>query len=260
MRFTGLFFLSLISTLSGNLINAQYPDSIRRVEGYVYNESDIPLAWTHIINLSSGRGTTSNSEGHFSLTANEEDSILFRNLAYEELILSAGNILRRDTIRLKIKLYAIKEVKIFEWGSTYEDFMAKMMSMPVTESIAQKLGLPQQTGNPVPNYQNPAVLGNPMFAITNPIDFLYYNLNKNQQSIRKVNEFKQNEDLIRRFEAVYNRTAIGNLTSLNEKGLDDFMIYLNLHFKCDFNCTEVQIISEIFKCWREYKLTKNDKP
>ncbi len=252
MKFTVFFILSMIFALSVIQINAQYPDSIRRVEACVCNESAIPLAWTHIINLSNGRGTTSNAGGVFSLNVSDEDTIIFRNLAYEELILPAGKIQPGDTIHLKIRLYSIKEVKIFEWGSTYEDFKAKMKSMPVTESLAQKLGLPQQTGNPVPNYQNPDVLKNPMFAYTNPVDFIYYNYNKKQQSIRKVNEFKENEELIRRFESVYNRTRIGKLTGLNGKKLDDFMIYLNLHFKCDFNCTEVQIISEIFKCWRDY--------
>jgi hypothetical protein len=253
MKLTGFSILMLIFLFAGSNIYAQHPDSLRRTEAYVCDESIIPLAWIHIINLNNGRGTTSNIDGFFRLETGEQDTILFRNLGYEELVLPAREIQPGDTIHLKIRFYAIKEVKIFEWGSTYEDFKAKMKSMPVTESLARKLGLPEQTGNLLPNYQNPDVLRNPMFAITNPVDFIYYNLNKKQQSIRKVNEFKQNEDLIRKFESVYNRSGIGKLTGLNGKELDDFMVYLNLHFKCDFRCTEIQIITEIFDWWKNYR-------
>jgi hypothetical protein len=112
--------------------------------------------------------------------------------------------------------------------------------------------LPQETGHSLPNYQNPDVLSNPLFAITNPVDFIYFNLSKKQQSVRRVNEFKRNEEQIRRFESVYNRSGIGKLTGLSGKELDDFMIYLNLHFTCDFRCTEIQIITEIFNRWRDY--------
>jgi hypothetical protein len=233
--------------------HAQTHDSIQKIEKCICNETIMPLGYTHIINLRSGRGTTSDSSGNFILSAFPSDSILFRNLAYEEQVLIAGEIIKTDTIHMNIRLYAIKEVRIYEWGSTYADFGAKMKSMPVTENLGQKLGLPQQTGNPIPNYRNPAVLSNPMFAITNPIDFLYFNLNKQQQSIRKVDEFKRNEELIRKFESVFNRIRIAELTGLSGKELDTFLVYLNQKFQCDFNCTEIQIISEIYRHWENYK-------
>jgi hypothetical protein len=252
MQFTRYSFFFLVLVLAGYYGHAQSPDSLKRITGCICNETTIPLAYTHIINLSNGRGSISDTSGNFSLNVLISDSILFRNLAYQDLVVTGGEIQTGDTIHLKIRLYAIKEVKIFVWGSTYADFKAKMKSMPVTENFGEKLGLPQQKGNPIPNFRNPDVLSNPFFAYTNPVDFLYFNFNKKEQSIRKVMEFKQNEDLIRRFESIYNRGRIGILTGLAGEELDAFLIYLNIHFKCDFNCNEIQIISEIYMHCENY--------
>jgi hypothetical protein len=253
MLFKKYFLFLRVFVLANTICHAQAPDSLKRISGYICNETSDPLFCSHVINVSNGRGSTSDTNGKFTINAGITDSILFRNLAYHDLIISAGDFREGDTIHMLIKLYAIKEVKIFEWGSTYADFKAKVKSMPVTENMGEKLGLPQQTGNPIPNYRNPDVLSNPLFAYTNPVDFLYFNLNKKERSIRKVMEFKQNEDLIRKFESVYNRVGIGALTGLANEELDKFMIYLNLHFKCDFNCTEIQIVSEIYMHWKNYR-------
>jgi hypothetical protein len=31
------------------------------------------------------------------------------------------------------------------------------------------------------------------------------------------------------------------------------MIYLNLHFACDFNCSEMQVANEIYSHWEKYR-------
>ena len=233
----------------------QDSDSVHSYKSIVSDKLGNPLPYSHIINLRSGRGATSNNSGIFEITAKDEDSILFRNVSCVDLVITASDILKLDTIQLETKLYSINEVKIFEWGSTYQDFGAKMMSMPVTKSWTEKLGLPQQTGNPIPNFKNADILSNPLFAITNPVDFLYFNLNKKQQSIQKVIEFQNNEDKIRKFEAVYNRKSISALTGLTNEPLDSFLVFLNSNFVCDFRCSEIQIVTEIFKQWELYKLS-----
>jgi len=235
----------------------QETDSLQIFRGIICDKKDTPLPYSHIINLNSGRGSTSSINGVFVIQVNKSDSLLFRNISCQDLIICPYNFSNGDTFHLEFKLYSINEVKIFEWGSSYEDFKAKILSMPVTESLGQKLGLPQQKGNVLPNYKNVDVLKNPIFAITNPIDFLYFNLNKKQQSIQKVIELQNNEELLDRFESVYNRRSIGSLTGLSGEPLDTFLIFLNLNFKCDFRCSEIQIVSEIFKQWAFYKLTKD---
>jgi hypothetical protein len=257
MRFKLSLLLLFGLVYSGKTCFAQNPDSIFRIKAKVCNESNIPLFYTHIINIRNGRGTISDTSGIFIINAQKKDSILFRNLAYQDLVITAFELLTENTIHMKIRLYAIKEVKIFEWGSTYEDFRAKMMSLPVSENWGEKLGLPQQKGNPISDYKNADVISNPFFAITNPVDFLYFNLNKKQQSIRKVIEFQKNEDLIRRFESVYNKSRIAEITKLTGKDLDNFLIYLNIHFQCDFYCNEIQIVNEIYKHWKIYKDAEN---
>lgn len=254
MRFNQ-FHLLFFVLFTVNICFGQESDSVQSFTSIVSDKQGNALPYSHIINLRSGRGATSDNSGVFKITAKKNDSILFRNVSCVDLVIVAADIIKFDTIHLETKLYSINEVKIFEWGSTYEDFGAKMMSMPVTKSWNEKLGLPQQTGNPIPNYKNANVLSNPLFAITNPVDFLYFNLNKKQQSIQKVIEFQKNEDQIRKFESVYNRKSISALTGLTNEPLDSFLIFLNINFNCDFRCSEIQIVSEIFKQWEFFKLS-----
>jgi hypothetical protein len=258
MQFNKILLFLLCYSLTGVICHAQNIDSLYVINGYVCDETINPLPYSHIINLRDGRGCTSGLDGNFCLNAFLSDTILIRNLSYEDIVIAAGKIQAQDTLIMKIRYYQLKEVKIFEWGSTYADFKAKMKSMPVTENWGEKLKLPQQKGNPLPNFRNPDALSNPIFAITNPVDFLYFNLNKKQQSIQKVIEFQQNEDLIRRFESIYNRSSISALTGLSGDELDKFLINLNLKFNCDFNCSEIQIVEEIYKFWKEY-CEKNEK-
>jgi len=253
MQFTRYSFFLLILVFTGNFCFAQNPDSSVIIRGCICNETIIPLPFSHIINLRTGRGSISDTCGIFTLRVSGSDSILFRNIACHDMVIKAGDIQIADTIHLKIRLYALNEVKIFEWGSSYDDFKAKMKSMPVTGNLGEKLGLPHQTGNPVSNFRNPDVLRNPLYAYTNPVDFLYFNLNKKERSIRKVMEFKKNEHLINKFESVYNRSRISSLTGLAGEELDTFLIYLNIHFKCDFNCNEIQIVTEIYRHWENFR-------
>jgi hypothetical protein len=250
-----ILFLFILA-YSGKTSFAQNPDSIFIIKAKVCNETNVPLFYTYIINLRNGRGTKSDTSGIFTINAQKRDSLLFRNLAYQDLVIVAREILPDDTIHMKIRLYPIKEVRIFEWGSTYEDFRAKMMSLPASENWGEKLVLPRQKQNPISNYKNADVISNPLFAITNPVDFLYFNLSKKQQSIRKVIEIHKNEDLIRRFESVYNRSRISEITKLTGKDLDNFLMYLNIHFQCDFNCNEIEIENEIYKLLKTYMETR----
>jgi hypothetical protein len=239
--------------LCSSICSAQSSDSLQRITGYVYDKSNNSLPNSYILNLTKNTGTRSNYLGQFNIGACKTDTLQFSNVACKTLSFPAEKISNGDTIHLEIMYYSLKELKVFEWGSTYEDFKAKMKSMPVTETLGEKLLLPQQKGNPIPNFKNANALSNPLFAITNPVDFLYFNLNKKQQSIRKVIEFNENEKLIRRFDSIYNRTKISDLTGLENAQLDSFLIYLNQNFQCDFNCTEVQITSEIYRKWEYYK-------
>jgi len=245
--------LSFVFALFSSLCLAQPNDSLQRISAIVFDETVIPLPFTHIINLETGRGTISDTTGRFSLNVYKSDSVLFRNVSCRELKIAAREIFPGDTIRLQVKLFELKEVKIFEWGSSYADFRNKFLCLPPQENMGKKLNLPRQKSNPISDFRNKEVLSNPFFALTNPIDFLYYNLSKSEQSIRKVMELKKDEDLVRKFESVYNKERVASITKLSGAELENFMIYLNIHFRCDFNCNEIQIINEIFMHWKNYK-------
>lgn len=253
-----LVFLIILLVVNKE-ISGQTTDSSIIITAVACGEQGIPLQGAHIINISSGRGTTSGSDGRFSIKVLQADSLIIRNIGYYDTLIMAEKFIYEDTIFLAVKIYEISEIRIFEWGTSYADFRAKMKSMEVPESPGKKLGLLQQSGHPVPNFRNSQILSSPAFAISNPVDFQYFNLSKKEKSIRNVMEFESNEPLIRRFESVYNREKIMEITGLKGEELDAFMIYMNKEFRCSIHCTELQIITEIYSHWEYYRNWKEQQ-
>ncbi len=232
---------------------SQENDSILLLEAVICDQDRIPLPATTVIDITSGHYSVCDSSGRFLLHAYRGDSLIIRNLSCVNKIMQAEQVLMMDTVILKTRIYALKEIRVFDWGSTYADMKNKMKSLPTEQTTGEKLGLPVQKGNPVPNYRNENFLKNPLAAYTNPVDFLYYNLSKKEKSVRKVMEFKRNEDKFRNFENVYNRENVAAITALTGTRLDSFMVFLNLNFRCDMNCPEFEIRNEIYRVWNLYR-------
>jgi len=245
-----LAFTGLISN-----IGAQTSDSIFTLTGIIYDESFRPLSATHVINMDSHEGDVTDSLGMFSLRVSTTDTLLVRNIAFRDTLVSAGKMAANHYVRLKRRVYKLQEARIFEWGSTYDDFRNAVIGMPKQQTLGESMGLPRQDPDYVPVEMDPEAIKSPALLIKSPLTYFYYNFSKEAKSARKVFWLKKNRQKIEQFERIFGGENLASITGLAGTELMEFQAFLYEKMECDFNCTELQIYSEIHAVWDLYRKT-----
>jgi hypothetical protein len=156
-------------------------------------------------------------------------------------------------IRLKRRRYQLPEAKIFEWGSSYDDFREAFIGMPVQQSFGAAMGLPQQDPGKVPMEMDEKAVKSAGLLLTNPISFFYYNFNKHAKSARKVYWLKKNQDKQDHFEEIITAENLSTITGLTGLELEDFQIFLSQRIVCDMHCSELEVLNEIHGLWKVYQ-------
>lgn len=234
-------------------VAGQQADSVFQLTGIVYNELFKPLSASHVINLNSRQGDVTDSLGIFQLRAVPADTFLILNISYKDTLITAARIRAFPQIVLKSRFYELEEVRIFEWGSTYEDFKQAMIEMPKQESIGESLGLPRQDPGYVPLEMDPRRVKSPAYLITSPISFFYQNFNKQAKSARKVYWLEKNKEKMEQFTRVISSENLSFITGFTGDHLMNFQTFLNNRMQCDYNCSEFQLYTEIHALWDLYR-------
>jgi len=109
---SALFFLIPLFVLTSPLkMSAQ-----EKIKGFVYSESNQPLAFCSLVYLKQNKGTYTDSLGQFLLPKHGQsklnDSIYISYIGYEAQTLSLQNFKNGDTVFLKKQAYPLKEIQI----------------------------------------------------------------------------------------------------------------------------------------------------
>lgn len=250
-RFTLLLFCFLLTMQSH--LHAQSADTVFQISAVVYDDLYIPVPATHVININTHQGDVSDSLGIFRLPVHPSDTLLIRNIAFRDTLVSVAQIQQNLQIRLERRLYQLEEAKIFEWGATYEDFREAFIDMPVQQTLGASLGLPQQDPEKVPMEMDEKAVKSAGLLFTSPVSFFYQNFNKHAKSARKVYWLNKNQSKQDQFEAIIGPENISEITGLSGAKLDEFMRFLSRRMVCDLNCTELAIYSEIHGLWKVFQ-------
>ncbi len=234
-------------------ISAQTHDSIFQLTGIIYDETFHPVPASHVINMNSHQGGVTDSLGIFRLPVRSTDTLLIRNIVFQDMFVPVVLISNQGYISIKRKYYPLEEARIFEWGSTYGDFRDAMIEMPNPQTLGGSLGLPRQDPDYIPYDMNEEVIKSPAFLITSPVSYFYHNFSKQARSARKVYWLKKNQKKHELFEEIMSSENISSITGLTGIELQEFIAFLNERLVCDFKCTELQIYSEIYGLWKAYK-------
>ena len=245
---TCLFFLLL-----GIQVFSQTDIKAYEFTGIVYDEGFNPIPYTHVIAEGTGQGDVTDSLGIFTLYIRETDRLFFYNLTCEDSSIIVQKDISAFNIRLKRRIYLLKEAKVFDWGSSYGDFLQEAKRQGPAKGQGEKIGLPVQDPEVIPFDMDEKRLKSPGFLISSPISFFYYNFSKREKAARKAFKLKQNEDEIDIFQQTLSQQNISSITSLEGEELEDFILYLNDRITCTFKCSELEILSEIFNIWSTYK-------
>ncbi len=244
MEYVKIIIVLLVFFFSVQTGLGQPNPGVIKNKGIVVDQSFQPIENVHIINFRTGAISITDSTGFFSLKVQENDSLFVSSLAHHDTLLIVVFPEKFQIISLVPEKYHIGEVKVFEWGSTYQDFREAFLDLEI-EQLGEKLGLPVQDPDVVPFYLDEAQLKSPAFAINSPISFLYYNFSKKEKSARKVYRLNRDKELWDKYFSIFNKENVHEITGLEGEDLEKFWLYLNQEFECTPSCSEYEILSEI---------------
>lgn len=234
-------------------VSGQEADSSFLLTGIVFNETFKPLAASHVINLNTHQGVTTDSLGIFSLGAEPSDTLLIMNISYRDTLVTAGRIKAFPQVILKSRYYELEEARIFEWGSTYGDFRQAMVEMPNQESLGESMDLPRQDPDYVPLEMDAQQIKSVGLLLTQPISYFYLNFNKHAKSARKVYWLEKDREKIDLFTEITSTENLSEITGLKSDDLLKFKSFLNEQMVCDYHCSELKLYMEIHALWDLYR-------
>jgi hypothetical protein len=245
-----LFSLLILMSFVG--VHGQNSKLAFRFTGIVYDENYIPLPYTHVIASGTGEGDMTDSLGIFTLYIRENDKLSFYNITRQDAVVSVNKNNTTFFIKLKQRVYLIPEARIFNWGSTYDEFIDEVNRQGVPQSRGAEIGLPQQDPDAIPFDLDEKKIKSAKFFFSSPVSYLYHNLSKYEKSVRKAYKLDKDREFIEAFEAILSSENISKITDLKGKELETFMIYLNSNLSCNYFCGEIELYSEILTIWEKY--------
>jgi hypothetical protein len=251
IRNTLIGFLLII--IPGFILHAQQDIKAYLFTGIVFDSDYNPLPNTHVIAKGTGQGDVTDEHGVFIIYIRERDQLSFFNLTCNDTSAIVNKDLSPFNIQLKRRVYLLKEAKIFEWGSTYDEFPDEVKRNGVPVSKGKELGLPTQDPFAIPFYLDDEKIKSTRFLISSPVSFLYYNLSKREKAIRKTYRLEKDKEQIDLFEQTVSPQNINAITGLQDRELEEFIIYLNLQLSCTYQCAELELLTEIYSIWNQYR-------
>lgn len=256
MILRSIIIVSILTLIIHTKLNGQAMDSSFILSAIVYDGSFRPVPATHVINLNTHQGDVTDSLGIFHLVVNLTDTLLVRNIVFQDTLVPVYLVNDPKFIVLSSKRYLLLEARIFEWGSTYSDFKEAVIEMPNQQTLGESMGLPRQDPDYVPLEMDEKAIKSVGFLLTSPISYFYQNFSKEAKSARKVYWLKKNQVNQEHFNELISGEQLTEITSLAGDDLTEFQAFLVQRMVCTSKCTDLQIFEEVFALWKVYQELK----
>lgn len=209
-----------------------------------------PLQSAHIINLNSVRGTITNSNGQFEISASPNDTIYISYIGYQSIKLK----ITRDLLKgneLEIAIHE-KIVKINEVVVKSHRLIGVLVvdAKNVPEDRYSRIyidGLPQAYESGSMNFNSA------MSAIFNPVDFWYNKLGKRSKELRRLKKLKEGSDVKTIMEQKYSREVILDYLDMSRKELDDLLTECHYSQRFIEKASDLQIIEAFLECYENHR-------
>jgi len=237
-------------------VQGQNTDTLFYLSAIVYNEGFYPLSGTHILNAGLHTASTADELGIFRLKVRSSDTLLFTNIAYRDTLVPVVSLAKFGYLILQEQRYALPGVKIFPWGASYGDLLRAVASMPMQPDLGASLGLPRAVPGYIPIEMDEDRVSGAGYLLSSPVSFFYQNFNRKARSARKVYWLEKNREKIEIFEALMSRENMAGITGLSGDELNGFITYLEEHMICDFKCSEIAVLTEVYAHFEKYTESK----
>ena len=230
-------------------VSAQTNDKIEpiQIKGIILSVIDsTPIAYVHIIDLTTGYGTAGDYMGEFSMRIYLGDTIRFSALGYKSLLLNLDEAPSGKhasfTIYMEEKVYDIPEIEVHPYPN-FSDFKHAFLNLELPEdSFKVDLNLPEVGTSQAARFAN----GQVGLIIEGPFTAIYDKFSRKGKDKRAYDEL-----MIRR--TSYNAEVIKRVTGLTDPDqIISFMFFCDISTAFITQASDYEIIEAINKCFKEF--------
>lgn len=237
----------LLLTVSINSVFAQYKQ-LDIHSKILSNKDSSVIGYVHIINLTTKHGVISDYNGEFHFTVNENDTIKFSVLGYEQLKIAAKSV--TSTIYLSPKNYELEEFTVIPYKD-YEEFKEAFINLVIVDSslkMNQSLFMFEED---LFLFNNNGRFG---IVVQGPISSLYDYFSKRGKSKIRYEELLARDRYKSYLATKYNNKLVAEVTKIDdEKKIDEFMKYCNFSDEFIAKSNDYDIIKAIQDNFKKFK-------
>ena len=236
-----------------------YAQDVTKVTGYVVNsENDSPLESVNIVNLNQVRGTSTNVNGQFEISAAVNDTIHFSYLGFKSIKVRDTN----DWIKFgnsKIELtelaFALEEVVVNQLRLTgYLEVDIKQVA--INTGYRYSISGLSSTGY---ESRTPSALTKVLGNIFNPADFLYNMFGRKPNEMHKLKKMKKDDEIRSILSKRFDREMLTVLLQIDRVDLDLIISECNYSKEFVQTANDLQILDAISECYEEYKVLSRSR-
>lgn len=230
------FFLILVSLIFSGTALAQTEEKLSGTVIDARAREVVPE--THVINKRTLKGTLTNRDGHFSISLQWGDTIVFSNISYQYFYFvynDSSTALKDVLIELQEQNYLLSEVSIFSY---------KLTSNEDKEIVLQKPMRPRNE-----ELSDGRIIN---AGISNPAEFLYNLFGSKPRQLRMLAQLKADEAYREKLQESNNRENVLTLTDLELEELEAFMFYCKfapVHMR---TMNDYEFLISVQHCFRQY--------
>ncbi len=222
-------------------------------------QSERPLESVHIVNLNQVKGTITNENGEFTISAAVNDTLYFSYIGFKTQKIRVTNDMFKfkDTkVALTELAYALEEVIVRPYQLTgYLEIDVK--NLPVNNAYQYSisgLSVGYEAGN-----KNPSAVTKVLGAILNPADLLRNLFGKKPAQMRKLRQVKEDDEIRNLLASKFDREALTELLQLEKIDIED--ILNNCSYSKSFikTANDLQILDAISSCYEDFKVLNRNK-
>ena len=256
-----LFFAVLPVFLTFSGVQAQWLDhrkdyNYKFISRVMDADTAVAVPRCHIINKTQRLGTVSDDFGHFTVTANVGDSIMFSSIGYVSLTIAVHDSMFTNNriVQLQPAVYLLTQVDI-GLLSTYDRFKRDVLSREAAKAY-EMAPLVSQYDVYVPPLPNQGGINIPVGPLANPITFLYDMWSKEGKQFRHYQSVINGTAEFIIIGEKFNGLLVKELTGFENDELIKFMSFCMFTKEYLLVASERDIQREIMRKYREYIKTK----
>jgi hypothetical protein len=212
-----------------------------------------PLMGSHIVNLNTVIGATTNFDGKFEILTAVNDTLMISYIGYQSIKLKISNDLLKGnelSITLHEKRNEIKEVTV----KTHQ--LIGVLEIDVKQVPKDKFARIHINGMPQ-TYEvgkaSPKSMTSVGAAIYHPIDFMYNMFGKKPKALRKLKKMKEQENLRNILSSKFNREVMQEYLQMTTKQLNELLDDCNYSDYFIRTASDLQVVEAILNCHENYK-------